>query len=203
MRIKDMAEILGRSIKEHVERELKPVLDLIHELDERIAHAIRTPGPAGKDGRDGVDGKDGVGKDGRDGVDGKDGTSVHPDTIALMIREAADKLVANLPKPKDGQDGRDGFGLEDFQMALGADGRTVSFTFTRGELVIERAVRIPAVIYRGVFKDGDTYTRGDLVTWGGSVFHCEAESTAEKPETGSADWKLAVKRGRDGKDAKQ
>src|SRR5688572_9430591 len=105
--MKALAEIVGRSIKEHVENALESVNNRVSELDERVAQIIRTPGPdgkAGKDGRDGVDGKDG--RNGIDGKDGKDGASVHPDTIALMIRAEADKLIGNLPKPKDGQDGR-------------------------------------------------------------------------------------------------
>jgi hypothetical protein len=41
--------------------------------------------------------------------------------------------------------------------------------------------------------------RGDVVTFGGSMWHCNA-ATEEKPGDGSAAWTLAAKRGRDGKD---
>lgn len=58
--------------------------------------------------------------------------------------------------------------------------------------------QVPAMIYRGVFKDGATHARGDAVTWAGSLWHCHAEATTSKPGEGSADWTLAVKRGRDG-----
>lgn len=65
----------------------------------------------------------------------------------------------------------------------------------------EKSLTIPAQIYRGVFKSGE-YEPGDVVTWGGSAWHCE-EVTSDKPgEVGSKGWTLAVKRGRDGKDGK-
>ena len=174
-------------------------------------------GERGMDGRDGVDGKsvaladlqefveDAVAKsaailkpkdgvDGKDGRDGKDGTSVHPDTIALMVREAADKVAASMPKPKDG---RDGFSLEDFSMSLGEDGRTLSLLFTRGDVKVERSIKMETLIYREVWREGE-YERGDVVTWGGSAWHCKQQTT-DKPGTSSA-WKMMVKEGRAGKD---
>ena len=57
------------------------------------------------------------------------------------------------------------------------------------------------MLYRGVWKEGDSYERGDCVTWGGSLWHCEKDTT-DKPET-SESWKLAVKRGRDGRDGEK
>lgn len=62
-----------------------------------------------------------------------------------------------------------------------------------------KAISIPAMVYRGIFKAGD-FQPGDTVTWGGSLWHCD-EPTSDKPgEPGSKGWRLAVKRGRDGKD---
>jgi len=131
----------------------------------------------------------------KDGDPGKDGTSVHPDTIALMVRDAADKLVAAMPKPKDGADG---FGLEDFDMTLGEDGRTLSLKFERGELVKERSIKLETTKYLGVWREGQ-HDRGDVVTWGGSCWHCN-RTTTEKPAYGCSDWTLMVKEGRPGKD---
>ena len=54
--------------------------------------------------------------------------------------------------------------------------------------------------YLGVYVSGKTYDVGDLVTDHGSLFYCCTTTTA-RPES-SPDWKLMVKRGRDGKDAK-
>jgi hypothetical protein len=114
-----------------------------------------------------------------------------------MVREAAEKVAAALPKPKDG---RDGFNLEDIQIEMGADGRTLSLKFVRGEDVVQRDIRIPAMLYRGVWREGE-HEPGDVVTWGGSAWHCN-EKTTEKPGA-SQHWRLMVKEGRPGKDAGQ
>jgi hypothetical protein len=53
--------------------------------------------------------------------------------------------------------------------------------------------------FQGVFQEGKSYDFGDLVTWGGSSWHCN-EATTSKPGDGSKAWTLMVKRGRDGKD---
>lgn len=63
--------------------------------------------------------------------------------------------------------------------------------------VTEKRATLPVMIYRQIWREGQ-YERGDTVTWGGSLWHCE-ETTREKPGTGKG-WKLAVKRGADGKD---
>ena len=55
--------------------------------------------------------------------------------------------------------------------------------------------------YEGVYQDGKSYDAGQLVTWGGSSWHCN-EATDTKPGDGSKAWTLMVKRGRDGKDGR-
>lgn len=60
-------------------------------------------------------------------------------------------------------------------------------------------LRLPTTRYCGVFRDGGVYALGDMVTWAGSVWHCN-EPTGEKPGDGLKAWTLCVKRGRDGKD---
>jgi hypothetical protein len=52
--------------------------------------------------------------------------------------------------------------------------------------------------YVGVWAVGK-YHEGNLVTHDGSMWHCNQE-TEQRPGTGP-DWTLAIKRGRDGKDA--
>lgn len=56
---------------------------------------------------------------------------------------------------------------------------------------------VPAMVYKRVYQDGKTYKKGDTVTWAGSMWHCD-EDTTEKPGDGSKHWTLAAKRGRDG-----
>ncbi|WP_395406296.1 phage portal protein [Pseudoduganella sp. UC29_106] len=59
---------------------------------------------------------------------------------------------------------------------------------------------IPGVVDKGIFRDGEAYKRGDGVTFGGSWFLAQKDQPAGKPGE-SSDWRLAAKRGRDGKDA--
>lgn len=62
---------------------------------------------------------------------------------------------------------------------------------------VRRSLSIPAMIYRNVWREG-TYFKGDTVTFGGSLWHCNGETTS-KPGDGNSDWTLAAKKGRDGK----
>lgn len=136
------------------------------------------PGAAGKDGAEGQPGRDGrdglaglTGEKGRDGVDGRDGA-----------------------------DGKDGFGFD--ELGVDYDGeRTVTLRYARGEEVKTFPVVLPVPIYRGVYRPDQTYVRGDQVTFGGSIWHCNKPND-EKPGDGSAAWTLAAKRGRDGKNGK-
>lgn len=59
---------------------------------------------------------------------------------------------------------------------------------------------IPGFDDRGVFKEGESYLRGDGVTFGGSLFLAQKDQPAGKPGA-SSDWRLAVKKGRDGRDS--
>jgi hypothetical protein len=146
-------------------------------------------GVAGKDGRDGVDGKDGpVGPRGEKGLDGASGRDGRDGLPGLNGKDGA-----------PGANGSDGFSLEDFDMVLAEDGRTLSLKFKRADLVVERSIRLATMIYREVWREGE-YEPGDVVTWGGSAWHCQ-QKTADKPGTSSS-WKLMVKEGARGKDAK-
>ena len=98
-----------------------------------------------------------------------------------------------------GKPGRDGFNLEDFDAAVMDDGRTVLLSFDRGDLSYKVELGFPVMLYKGVFKDGQTYECGDTVTWAGSLWHCDAP-TGDKPGEGAKSWTLCAKKGRDGKD---
>lgn len=81
------------------------------------------------------------------------------------------------------------------------DERNFTVTVTRASGQAEtKSFALPVMIYRGVFKEGDEYLRGDTVTWGGSLWHCDEPSTDKPGELGSKGWTLATKRGRDGRD---
>lgn len=176
-------------------------------------------GKDGAPGRDGIDGKDGLnGKDGEPGRPGLDGKSVTLEDVRTYLdaelatwalgfeRRAQDVLqraIDKIPAPKDGRDGkdgkdgRDGLGVEDFDIAL--DGRDLTVTITRGDFTKSRTVRIPALLDAGVFREGTTYEKGDCVSFGGSTWIAQKDAPEGKPGL-SSDWRLAVKKGRDGKD---
>lgn len=175
-------------------------------------------GERGADGKDGVDGKEGQpgrdavdGKDGKEGAPGVDGKSVAlEDVLSALddkdearfakwalgverrVYDAAEKAIAAMPVPKDGVDG---LRVEDLQLV----GRTLQLK--SGDQVLKSIV-LPMPVYRGVFDDGETYDVHDMVTFGGSVWVAvSGEGIRGKPGTVDA-WKLAVKKGRDGRDAR-
>jgi integrin beta 3 len=95
--------------------------------------------------------------------------------------------------------GRDGIGFDDMEEVLSDDGRLIIRRYKRGAETKEFHHRVPMIIDRGVYSEEREYATGDAVTWGGSLWIAQAP-TAQKP--GQSDtWRLAVKRGRDGKDA--
>lgn len=116
--------------------------------------------------------------------------------VALEAREPLQGVSG-----KDGNDGRDGFKLEDFDVRVLEDDRTIELSFKSGEHQHIATLKWPTMIDRGVFKEGQTYEAGDSVTWGGSLWTAQRQTDA-KPDTADSGWRLAVKRGRDGKDAK-
>jgi hypothetical protein len=131
------------------------------------------------------------------------------DLVGVRERLAAVEVKPLLAGPpgaaghdgKDGADGRDGLSYEDLEVELrGARGFAIvahrdGQTKTIGEIVL------PVPTYRGVYSAAFRYTPGDLVTWAGSLWHCD-QATQTRPETaeGATAWTLAVKRGRDGRD---
>lgn len=221
-----LEELVGKQVQEAVAA-LPAAKDGRDGLDGKDG-AAGEKGEPGKDGRDGVDGKDGAagekgepGKDGRDGVDGKDGVAGEKGVgFADVMLDRGGELVVSFTDGrhksvgvvvgrdgaagaagKDGEagkDGRDGFGFED--LALEYDGeRSIVLRFTRGELVKEFPLRFALPLYRDVYEEGASYLKGDMVTWAGSLWHCNAD-TSDKPGMGNKNWRLAAKRGRDGKE---
>lgn len=78
--------------------------------------------------------------------------------------------------------------------------RTV-FTYTDGSTTVTE-VRYPGLLDKGVFREGESYERGDGVTFAGSWWIAQVDAPETKPGT-SADWRLAVKKGRDGRDVQK
>jgi hypothetical protein len=75
-------------------------------------------------------------------------------------------------------------------------GRTLRWAI--GETVHE--IKTAIVLDAGVWKEGAAYVAGDGVTLGGSFFIAQADTSAKPGK--SDEWRLAVKRGTDGRDAR-
>jgi integrin beta 3 len=154
-------------------------------------------GRDGQDGRHGLDGTDGApgpmgergpqgewGLDGRDGRDGKDGVDGRPGERG----ERGEK----------GLDGAPGFNLTDFSTDYDGE-RRVTLRFVQGDRIQEHTLVFPFQLDRGVYQAGRVYERGDSVTWGGSSWIAQVDAPPGKPGDPESGWRLAVKRGADGK----
>lgn len=117
-----------------------------------------------------------------------------------QARDTFEKAADRMPKPKDG---RDALNLEDFDLTLAEDGRTVTVKMQAGETVIEKSIKIAAVLDRETFKHDATYEKGDGVSYGGSFWIAKCDAPKGVPGSGETDWRCAVKKGRDGKDLRE
>jgi len=151
---------------------LGPLTERVQELETLAKGDRGEPGPPGPPGPVGAPGRDGL--PGVPGPAGADGAA--------------------------GVNGQDGLGFDDVAV-LHDDERGMTIRFLKGDRIREFTVTIPGVIYRGVYTVGKSYDRGDLVTFGNQLWHCE-KATMSKPLEQAGDWKLAVRGGRDGKDGK-
>jgi len=177
-------------------------------------------GPAGPRGEKGLDGKDG--RDGREGKDGRDGKDGEPGRDALDIDILAD-IDESKTYPRGTFAQRAGgiarfTGVEWRQIiAAPAEPRSVidheteqstedprRFTFRTvfsDGTVKAKEAHIPVMLFKSVFKSGQAYLKGDVVSKDGSMWVCLVDSTKATPGD-SQDWQLSVKRGKDGKGEK-
>jgi len=188
-------------------------------------------GPIGEKGDPGADGKDGVpgerGPQGEKGMDGRDGVEGQPGKDALQI-----EVISMIDPERKYQRGTwashkgglfrsfrvtdplgDDFskagwecivnGVASLDAVLGDDLRTLSLDIrTSDGKAVSKSVNIPAVVDRGVFRESESYAKGDAVTWGGN--YCIAQKDAPQGKPGeSEDWRIAVKKGDRGADVYQ
>ena len=210
---KALAKATAEIVREHVDRATAPLLARIEVLEGR------------EPGRDGVSVSPAeveaivaanieravaaipVPVDGKSGADGVGLSGAMIDRDGELVLTLTDGTLAKLGPVvgRDGRDGRDGergekgadgFSLNDFDVEMQQDGRTVVFRFVRGDVADTYELCFPTMIYQGVFADGKSYVTGDTVTWGGSLWHCDMD-TGEKPGEGAKAWTLCCKKGRD------
>jgi hypothetical protein len=167
--------------------------------------------PKAKDGAPGVDGKDGKdGLNGRNGIDGRDALALN---ILPAIDEKRSYPQGTFARHEGGiwRAANDTLGLRGWECVVAGiksltieleDERTLVVTtaLTGAEHVAKR-VHLLHPIDRGVYRPEQNYKRGDGVSFGGSFWIAQVDDSADKPGTSEA-WRLAVKRGRDGKDGK-
>lgn len=116
--------------------------------------------------------------------------------LTLTLTDGTVKRLDNVV----GQRGDDGFSVDDVEFIDGEDVFTLRLKSKSGR-VYEGKFNKPSIAdhYKGIWSPG-LHKRGALVTWGGSMWMAKRD-TEVKPDTkDNDDWKLVVKRGRDGKD---
>jgi integrin beta 3 len=183
-----------------------------------------TAGVNGKDGASGIDGKDGA-----PGLRGEKGDAPSTEEVAAAITKACDALLPAMvskhmeslmpeivtrasllvPAGRDGLPGRPGTPGEPGRDGISVAGIELRPIDKRTHMLIlkssdgghyEMPVKLGPVLQdAGVHRPGASYEAGDCVTHGGSYWVAKAD-TAETPGK-SDDWRMVVKRGRDGKDA--
>lgn len=192
------------------------------EMVRAAVAALPVPkdGAAGKDGAPGAKGETGVSLKGEPGAKGEAGEPGR-DAAALEILPSIDESksyrrgtwashAGGLIRAERATDPvTDGLskagwvvmveGLAAVVVTQGDDPRelTVAAMLTSGAKVLSE-FRMPAMVYQEVWREG-AYERGDVVTWGGSAWHCQQKTTDQPGK--SAAWKLMVKEGRPGKDS--
>lgn len=181
------------------------VAALVEQAVQKAVAAL----PVAKDGADGRDGKDGA--PGIDGAPGRDAAHIEIlpaiDSEKTYPRGTYAKHAGGLWRSYETTAGMKGWEciVEGVPFVLvenhPEDPRKffVNIATSSGAETVKE-FSLPAMIYRGIFSEGQEYARGDTVTWAGSLWHCN-EPTQEKPIDGSKFWQLAAKRGRDGKSA--
>ena len=160
----------------------------------------RMPGPSGEPGSEGKRGPRGevgekgdrgeagkqgpMGPTGIDGKDGERGAKGDPGRNAAdltLLQEYIDQRIERM--------------IEATTVTTPDGGRTLLWCLGGRKV---REVKTSLVLDAGVWKEGTIYAAGDGVTLGGSFFIAQL-NTSSKPGK-SDDWRLAVKRGTDGRD---
>lgn len=90
-------------------------------------------------------------------------------------------------------------GPDNFDISA-VDERTIKLSFGPPEDRAEFELTFPVPVYRGVYSEGETYARGDVVTHGGSAWHCEKDAPGLRPGSPESGWRLMVKAGKNAKE---
>jgi hypothetical protein len=89
-------------------------------------------------------------------------------------------------------------GWPDLSFEVDERGRP-ALTLKKGNTTIRQRVGLND---QGIWRSGASYVKGDVVTHNRSLFMCRFDHPSGRPEDASGHWRLAVMRGRDGKDGR-
>jgi integrin beta 3 len=175
----------------------------VDSIVKSVLGQIRQP----TDGKDGIDGKSISIEDVRQLLESavshqalefeRRNSDILQRTIDEM-RQKVERAIDVMPAPKDG---RDAFDLDDIDLTQSDDGRTVTLAFRRGGEVREKSFKVLVIVDRGVWRHETPYSKGDSVSFSGSLWIAQKDNPG-KPDEDKDGWRLAVKRGRDGRDGK-
>lgn len=226
---KTMAQAVFAGVRGLIARALDPVTARIEALAKSIEELPvpkdGEPGAKGENGEKGDPGesirgeKGDPGEKGVEGEPGRDGRDGGPgprgkDAAEIDILSCID-IERNYPRgtfashagglwravrSTEGLDGWecivDGIGAIAFDQKSEREFEVIATTSSGRQ--IKSLFSVPVVLDCGVFREGGAYAKGDGVTFGGSFWIAQKEAPAGKPGA-SEDWRLSVKRGRDGK----
>lgn len=168
---------------------------------ERAVEALPPPG-RGEKGDKGDPGEKGdKGEPGQDGAGVADALIDRSGNLVLTledgrIRDLGPVVGRDGEAGPEGKGGRDGFGFDDLSVSY--DGRRgLSLLFERNGERKTFDFKMPIVLDAGVYREGQAYHAGDGVSCRGSFWIAQRDTEAKPGE--SEDWRLAVKRGRDGR----
>lgn len=201
MNREDQERVL-KACARYIDKQIAPVHARLEEFQQRQM----TPGPKGEPGL--------PGNHGERGNDGQDGASPSAESVAEAMggkfaswalgfeRQASEVLTRAIDKiapPKDGtdgKDGRDGIGVDGMTTERDGTGRVVHRWMHGEEVAKEFETR--EFVDAGVWSPDKQYLECNGVTFGGSFWIAQKDSPEHKPGDGDG-WRLAVKKGRDGK----
>ncbi len=81
------------------------------------------------------------------------------------------------------------------------DPRVIGIRLMYGDQSEEASFRVPVPLYRETYRADEEYLHGDMVTHDGCIWHCRTDRPKGMPGR-SDEWRLAVKRGGDGRPGK-
>ncbi len=158
--------------------------------------------PVPRDGRDGRDAEPGrPGSPGATGIEGSFDPAKSYSRDALVAHDGGILQAKRATDPAEAPTEESGWQW----ISRGLKGVVIEPVGTRGFVLrtqmsggdVDHQITLPVPIYQGVYKSTTRYEVGDMVTYRGSVWHCN-ELNAGIPGAGS-DWTMAAKGGQGAK----